>query len=972
MNQLIKTSCCLGLIALFLITGYRAQAQTSATCNLVVGGVNYPVSAVVPATSPSGLDFNLFVSFPGLGNTICSGNNYSVSITTSTNLELGTGNTGSVYPLSPCPSPPIYCTNAIPNGNGLNTPFIFRFKPGTTCNGEKGTFTIKIETTCGGQPVSCTMQVSLTAVAQNKWSVSKQHLWGNLKGGAMLWKVTLTNSGNCVGDYNIAAGTITDQISCSQIVSVTRNGTAVPFWGPVGIATWQVGNIPCSTPSVEYIVTTVCCDPNATAATNCVSFQFQLGKTGPAACDVFSGQGICKTVSLAPNPTCSANFSKSLTYQAGTQVNYTTGCEGEYTICFSNNGNTPLTNINLSDIFPTGPSGITVQQISVYSSGGVNMNYTANFPGGTPSSGSGNTGSYQSFPSSGFFGTAPSSMTLQTTSGSLTYGTVCVKVRFLINAPPGTPIKNCAALSYTGSYSGWSNWCGINLPPCASNSPDSSCVSFTVEPPKAVPGLKKCINGPQSYQVGQLIPFSIVVSNHGSAALNGCTLNDLLGSPQNLEIVTSSVQYAFGLGSYFGYTPCWVNVGGFSNTPPAWLTANLSNLQNPSWAINGMPGECRLDMANFLVIKFDALIKPQLCAQNTNKATLTCGGTILSSTAPYNILCNGGIETTKQVNNGPGQAFSSSGFVNPGAAFQYKLRVKNVGSVNLTAISVKDAFPTCVSYACTGPKPCTVYYPNGTIKSTVTVNCTTGTPTTFTVNPATTVLAPGEYLEFIVDVTRLNNGQEPCCNKDATAYATATGTGQTIQDSDGPVCVQSTICCEMEEVGIQLTTLQPPTTSNFWNFGLNLFAWNLPIQELEISLMDFHFNYNYTDCKPQSVSNATAHLTTTTPVIGGGLSLSPPFVPVVNNALTWKAGTPVLFTSGQQVKLHIWRPSILAIPCCEGKLYYCLKIRLKDVKCRVCEKIVCNVVPLSGHFGPVEITLPPNIFQTDFPSTGGN
>ena len=51
------------------------------------------------------------------------------------------------------------------------------------------------------------------------WQLKKSWLWGDLSGGAVLWKISLTNTNPNpgIGDYDIASGTITDFVDCGVI-----------------------------------------------------------------------------------------------------------------------------------------------------------------------------------------------------------------------------------------------------------------------------------------------------------------------------------------------------------------------------------------------------------------------------------------------------------------------------------------------------------------------------------------------------------------------------------------------------------------------------------------------------------------------------------------------------------------------------------------------------------------------------------
>lgn len=980
MNQIFQMLRRLLAALLLLATSLSGQAQNTATSNLTIGGYNFPVHASVQATSKSGLDFNVFVTLPGLGAEDCPGNGkYEVSITPSSNLLYTGGNTDLVT-FTPCLASAYCNAKTIPNNEGTSIPVTFKFKPGITCDGDEGTFDITVRTVCNGLVYSCNLRVSLTAVAKNYWKVKKEHLWGNLKGGQMMWKIQLYQEPHewGIGDYNIAEGSISDHIDCGIVQDVSGTSGPVPGLQSIGgTSYWQTGPILSTTQYKEYIVTTICCDPTATVATNCVTYGLNLGVSihlnpnGFFTCEPFTGR-VCASKPMVSVAGCVVPFKKSLTVPAGvgSYVNYAQDCQGEYTIAISNTGNIPLTNLVVTDIFPPA-SEIVIFQAYVSSTGNVNMNYKIEFTNaGIVTAYNDNVSKNAEFPPPpppNQFLSPLQSMTFTTTSGSLTYGTIYIKLRFRIKAPAGTLVRNCATLNYTGNYNGTASLCDVQFPPC--NGEITSCEEFTVEAPKSIPGLRKCLaTSKKSYSIGETIPFCITVSNHGSAEMSGYTLNDVLtGSGQNLELV-GGVTYETGVGEYYnGYTPCYNNgLTGSVLGKPSWVKEDISNPQRPVWKIDGLLGECRFKFASYLVIKFNAVVRPQYCKQYANVATLTGGMAPLSDSASYNIRCISAIRTTKLVNNGPGKPFATSGFVNPPDAFQYLLRVENVGSVNFDNILLKDAFPACVRYACAGPIPCKIFNASDILIGTATVACaTSGSTTTFTVSPAGTVLAPGDHLDLVVNVTRTPDGAEPCCNEKTTGYANVPfQSGQTIQAASGKVCVTKTTCCGMENMAVTSVALEP-VPLNYWNVNLTVFASNLPIERVDISVMDYHFTYSNPNCKPPGIGKNLGNLITSTGTIGGGLTLKTPNT-WANNLLIWNAGTPVMFKGGQTINVRIQRPLILPLPCCNGKFYYCLKVRLRDVKCRICEKIVCFEVPMGALDPSVEIQENLNILEQDF------
>jgi len=156
--------------------------------------------------------------------------------------------------------------------------------------------------------------------------------------------------------------------------------------------------------------------------------------------------------------------------------------------------------------------------------------------------------------------------------------------------------------------------------------------------------------------------------------------------------------------------------------------------------------------------------------------------------------------------------------------------------------------------------------------------------------------------------------------------------------------VKSSLCCELEIMNV---SLQPAgLTPTAANFNLNIVAGNLPIQEVHVSLLDYHIQYSYPDCKPASLGDSTMHLTSTltslTGSSGGPLVLQSPNPPYVNQQLNWILGTPVSLNSGTNIPISLVMPHMLHIPCCTGRVYFCLLVEVKDVECRICQKTVCG------------------------------
>lgn len=962
------------LVFIVTVITVNVSAQSSSNCTILGNQISADLvsSSGTPLTDvKSGLDFNLNLTLPGQLN--CNGN-YNVTINASGNLMQGT--TAATYPYPFVNSGVNEYVNGttLPStgsgGIGINIPF--KFKPGTTCNKEKGTFKITIKLVCANASVyECELNVSIKAIAQNYWVVEKKHVFGNLSGGGIYWDVIIrnTNLNPGIGDLNIYRGTIQDNVSSGQIINVSSN--AIGLTGiNTSTASWNTGTILSTTSYVVYNVQTYSCAPAGTIVTNCVKYDFCLGKEvsiiiideakqekkseqskklvppgssgpiGPApkpCCEGANGK-TCASVTLVGTASTSANFDKSLTY--GANLNYAQGCEGEYQITVSNNGNVPLNNITVTDNFPT---GINVTKIDVFGSG-VAMNYDIQNPSYSTGYNTSGTNYSQTW-TSGF----PTNFKMVTTSGSLLGGVIVIKIRFKITAGAGTPIQNCADLKYNGTYDGWSDWCGVPLPPPAQNQTAADCADFNVEQPKAIPGIRKCIpSGQDTYSVNDPITFSIVISNHGSGSYSG-NLTDFLGSPQNLSLVAGSVRYSYGVGYFSPYSTipnCISSFSNYSATPPSWLTITQQTSQNLQWNLNGMPGNCELDKAYYLVIEFTVNVLPQSFGEYTNTTNLNT----LTASEFYNVMRVARIKTVKKVN---------TNYVEPGQSFNYIIDVINDGTVALKDIKVIDQLPACVTF--NGQMNATKLDAYGNTVSTQTV---TGGPTNYSFPGL--ILQPGESVRLIIHVVRKQNDTgKQCCNLKAKALGTSNDENlQEISDENGPACVESRLCCDIKDMNVSINTV----VLNGAILPVFLIGSGpLPIQEIEISLLDYHAVYNNQNCKPQNMGNLLGHIQ---PFVGNAygsywnfnsipytgapaLQLSSSISPV-NNSVTWSGTNPINlsgpFNLNGLVVLNFIAPEIVNLDCCSGTVYYCFKVRVKDVNCNVCEKIVCSsaVIPKKG------------------------
>jgi len=141
-------------------------------------------------------------------------------------------------------------------------------------------------------------------------------------------------------------------------------------------------------------------------------------------------------------------------------------------------------------------------------------------------------------------------------------------------------------------------------------------------------------------------------------------------------------------------------------------------------------------------------------------------------------------------------------------------------------------------------------------------------------------------------------------------------------------CVSGTECCDIDGFEASLT-------ENNGNYSVNINGGAVPIQEVEISMIDYHVEYSNEDCKPDDLGNFGTLSSSTTTLANLLLNASD------NNtsSLTWLPGSPSVLNGS--VNLDIIDPLTLNLDCCEVTFSFCLKVRVKDVNCNVCEKIIC-------------------------------
>ncbi|MBN4083020.1 DUF11 domain-containing protein, partial [bacterium AH-315-A23] len=649
-------------------------------------------------------------------------------------------------------------------------------------------------------------------------------------------------------------------------------------------------SLPYNTTITKY-VSLQNCSPEGSTITNIANYNFTLGD---GTCDTMIG-----TVSATSPPLASPNASISFTKSVSSQyyTNLTPGCDAMYWIRVCNNGNVPWTDLEIIDNLNI--PGITITSVS------SSWSYT-------------NVAGLYTF-------TAPPGYILNPGDCKTIY------IYFTIDggATIGSTISNTANLSYTaagtggGGAGGGASPCpGISCPTIDTAIQNTSAVAnFVVENPKSIPSIKKCIlNPPNSlmppiYQIGDIITYSVMIGNSGAGDLS-TVVSDAFGIPQNLEIIPGSITYNYYTNQNTGYKySCNPYFSGASPVPPPFsVVADTSDLQNPFWTVTNMPGICDYYKSNFLIITFQAEILPQLHGTKTNTAVIPNGaGTgTLSSSVNYSVDQVGVLAIHKE---------ADAEIVENGQSFNYIITVSNNGSVPLDNVVITDMLPDCVS-----------------VNDQVSIEDGVGTPITsttsgsiiITANPSSQI-QPGDSFTITIPVVKSGGGN--CCNESVSVTAEMITLSVELDANYGSeeapaACVTGTECCDIDD-------FEASIQENNGSFNVTINGGSIPIQEVEISMVDYHVIYSNEDCKPDDMGNFGTLSTTATTLASLLLNAGD------NNtsSLSWLLGSPSVINN--TVNLDIINPLVLNLDCCDVEIYFCLKVRVTDVNCNVCEKIIC-------------------------------
>jgi len=875
------------LVFLFATTIGNSQiavntSPNTSTCNL--SGDN--VTVAVPTEALTGDNIALNITLPGSYDAGCV---KTVSITNSSNLIFQSSGAipftdmgGGTYQNAPTPTL---------NGNdGHNFNVFYKFPSYVTCNGAVGTFNVTVTLDCAGVITTCTTSVSVIARAANYWTITKEFVTGDLTCGLSTWKIKLHHNnpnGSGLGTYKLS-GTITESPSV-PIVS-----------GAVHTVNYSMA----SNSFYTKYVTLQNCLPEGSVITNIANYNFTLGD---GTCDTMTG-----TVTADSDPLVSPNADLSFVKYAYDNNGYPDthpyfnippGCAGKYRIQAKNNGNVPWTNLVITDNLNI--PGITITGI-------------------TPPIGWSVTPIVPPFLNILYTFTAPPGFVLNPGEE------INIWIDFEVNlvTTSGTTISNSASIDYQAVGSGTGNGNGGPSPCPAISCPsiDTSIqntddfVNFVVATPEPRGSIKKCILNPPSaivppiYQIGDIIEFSVMIGNSGSGDLT-TILTDAFGMPsQNLEILPGSITYEYYANQNRSYRNSCSPPFGVPIAPPFPVTANTVDLQNPFWNITNMPGICDYNRSNFLIIKFNAEVLAQLYGTKTNVASIpsTTGAGTHSSAVNYSIDQVGILGIFKE---------ADAEIVENGQSFNYTITVSNNGSVPLDNIVITDILPDCVSV-------------NGQIaiedSYATSIPFTTSGGLIININP-TTEIFPGN--DFTITVPVVKSGGGNCCNESVSVTADMTTSGVELNANYGSeeapaACVTGTECCDIEDFD---ATIQ----ENNGTFNVSISGGSVPLQEVEISMVDYHIEYSEEACKPDDLG-IFGTLTTST------INLSNLILNAGDNgtsSLSWLLGNPSIINTS--VNLDILYPDVLNLECCDVDFYFCIKVKVKDVNCNVCEKIIC-------------------------------
>ena len=596
------------------------------------------------------------------------------------------------------------------------------FPCGPTCN---NTFVIDTATISANALPTLTDTAGVTITAVNPWRIKKipittysgGNYYGALGGTVRYMVIVYKNTYfGCTGELDMYSSQVIDNMGTgAQLVGVyDQSLNPVANTPPVGgIFSWTVGNLlpgsgisyyfysPTSSgfyyAKIYYVDIKYPCNAgfsNGQTVNNIATLSGMLPCGNAPTTNSSTASVILK------DPEASGNFGKtnSIHYNPDTQI---PGCGSVYNVGLNNNGSVPLTNIEINDTFP---NQLDVIQLNIASSTyPVNLYYwkqTGCGPvtGPTPYSGNPITGP-TTISKAALVGVGPHLVGFKLTGNSLVLGgNINVGVSYTIlsidwcGTPvlPGDVVKNCANAIYKGDYS------LIDSAGCVfSNNvyngiiKQTSCDTFHIRNP--IPNLelyKGLCSFKSCYQPGDTVRYHLYFHNVGSGALAaGASLKDVL--PVGLTYIPNSDSW---------YSTPYPSIGCTTGTPITGVTCD-NNLTSPKWTMpSGLAGACGNNSSLWWSADFNVVVNNNAAAGSLSNSYQVSGGGLAnieySNPVAINICPLDSLIAEKYVSIDGGTTWQQNVTVVPGGTAKFRLKIRNVGTVPITNISIVDILPS--------------------------------------------------------------------------------------------------------------------------------------------------------------------------------------------------------------------------------------------------------------------------------------
>ena len=594
------------------------------------------------------------------------------------------------------------------------------FACGSTCN---NTFVMDTATINANALPTLTDTAGVTITATNPWKIKKIPVttysagtyYGALGGTVRYMIIVYKNTycWSCSGELNLTSTLVTDNIGTGATLAGLYDQSLnpiVPGNPSTGVYNWNSGNLTANGGLQYYYY-------SPTNTGYCYAKIYYIDIKYPCNAGFSNGQNVTNTVTLAGtlpcgnspvatsstsnvtlfDPTPGGNFLKlnNIHYNPDTQI---PGCGSSYVVGLTNSGAMPQTNIVISDTFP---KQVDVTSINITSSNyPVNLFYwkqngcaapTGPFPYASNPINANTTIMKATLVSGGDHIYA-----IKLTSNYLNVGgNLNSTIGYTIlnpdwcggSVPPGTVVQNCANASYKGDFS------LIDSAGCVFGNNvyhgtvfQTACDTFHIRNPKPNLYLYKYVCSPQPcYQPGDTVRFHFLFYNYGSGPLSaGALLTDAL---------PTGLTYA---GNDNWYSTTYWNSMCTTGTPITGVTCN-NNSTTPQWTLPaGLTGACGPSQV-FWNADFNVVVNNNAAAGSlSNSYNISGGGlagTINSSQATINICPLDSLIAEKQVSIDGGTTWQQSVTVIPGGTAKFRLKIRNVGTVPITNISIVDILP---------------------------------------------------------------------------------------------------------------------------------------------------------------------------------------------------------------------------------------------------------------------------------------